>query len=343
MKIKARINMSDYWLSRRCKYDPQQLFQVGQQLLLNSDWRGSLRQLNLAASLGHPEAMLVVECFAKENLDSRLVVDGQSTRHWLKHVFMSSDHSTLKSYGLHFSQLFGNLGQDEIDQLLQLAEQGEILAQHILGNYYLHDCDDLIQAQFWYDKAIGQKFADSSCELAAVHISFHEGGIINQSMPYVLPLFEAANRGSHRAMQFLGMLYQEQCTRHSLLSIGITELDAVILEARRYLETGQTRNADEMPYRHGEIMKNKGNHSKLFRTGKRFDSTLRYQVDEEDEEYHYQLFIDDCTELYLKTTSKARRASIQTILVLRSGGLVKDVAILIAKLVYSSRGEVIWV
>jgi hypothetical protein len=343
MKIKARINMSNYWLSRRSKYDPQQLFQVGQQLLLNSDWRGSFRQLNLAASLGHPEAMLIVECFAQENLDSRVVTDSISTRHWLKCVFGQSKDPTARAYSLYFSQSVGDLEQIEVDRLLELAEQGEVMAQHALGSHYYDDHDDQKEAGFWYCKVANQAFVESSYKLIAEHISFHEGGIVERSMHHVLPLFNAANGGSHRAMQFVGHLYQEECTRHSLLSVGITEVDAVILEARRYLENGHVHGADEMQYKHDEIMKNKSNHDKLFRAGRMFDSTLRYQVDEENEEYHYKAFINGVIGLYLKATSKARHASIQTILTLRSGGLVKDVAILIAKLVYSSRDDVVWV
>lgn len=54
-------------------------------------------------------------------------------------------------------------------------------------------------------------------------------------------------------------------------------------------------------------------------------------------------FREECVEIYLNVMSKARRAALQTMTVMRLRGLPKDLARMISKRVYNSRGETsIW-
>lgn len=56
-----------------------------------------------------------------------------------------------------------------------------------------------------------------------------------------------------------------------------------------------------------------------------------------------QLFSDHarCVDFYLAITHAARRAALQTVVAMREIGLLRDLAMLIARLVYQSRGDAV--
>lgn len=330
-------DINTYWLSRRPKLTAEQLFLMGRQHLLNEDFIVAARLLKIAAELGHYEATWLDHRLMSKNVRAGVTTGFNSIDRWLKWVFADNDddeQSNATKYRLWFSRLDD---EDEINELFALARAGEVLAQFALGQYCVEAGDDVVNANLWYKKASEQGFIDADYELASSQIGYHQGGIHPDSIKYILSLFDVANQGNHNSMKHIDTFWRQDVIRRSLISAGITELDATIIIARCYLETDrvvQVIVCDQA------TIKLKCNAAKIFMAGKTFDELLEYYPLKWD--HAYNQFITEVVGMYRQMTSSARRTVVQTILILKSLGVCRDVRTLIAKLVYATRMDVDW-
>lgn len=329
--------MTDYWLSRRPKLTAEQVFVMGRQHLLNEDFIVAARLLKIAAELGHSEATWLDHRLSSKNVGAGVTTGFGSIDRWLKWVFTDNDdqQSNATKYRLWFSRLDD---EQEISEVFALARAGEVLAQFALGRYCVEAGDDVVNSNLWYTKASEQGFIGADYELVTSQISFHQGGGIHpDSIKYVLSLFDVANQGNHDSMKHIDTFWRQDVIRHSLMSAGITELDATIIIARCYLETDrvvQVTVCDQA------LIRLKCNAAKIFMAGKTFDELLEYYPLKRDHKYNG--FIGEVVGLYRQMTSNARRTVVQTILILQSLGVCRDIRTLVAKLVHATRMDVKW-
>lgn len=110
----------------------------------------------------------------------------------------------------------------------------------------------------------------------------------------------------------------------------------VILGAKLYFMTGNSSHHSVGTTYHFKAT----NLPKLFVAGRTFEALRKYYC--RDNKTSYEPFVDRAIEMYCQVTSRAREATIQTLLILKELGVMKDIRLLIAKLVYASRVEVEW-
>lgn len=326
--------VNTYWLSRKPKLTAEEVFVMGRQHLLNGDYIDAVRILKSAAKMGHPEAIWLNDRFTEKNVMAGKPFGFDSTWHWLESLFTDSDDPIAVKYRLWFS-LFDEMG--DMSEIFALASAGEMLAQFKLGQYCLEFGDDAERSEMWYRKAADQGFVEADCQLAGDKITYHEGGILEESMKYVLPLFDAANRGCHSAMKFVHTLWSEKGARRSLISTGISELDVAIILARCDLETDRCVHES---FCNQASIRSDCNDQKIYLAGKTFDGVLEfYPV---TDHHTYKTFIIQIVNVYQQMTSNARQATIHTLLVLQTLGVCRDIRTLIAKLLYATRMDVEW-
>lgn len=327
--------MTDYWLSRRPKYTVEETFGIGLDYVLDDGFYQALGPLKLAASRGHEEAAWLIGQFdipssSIDNIDRNAPIRSM--------CFIGDDTPRSDRYLWWFASRSGSIDV-EYPSILSCAEAGDAICQHIIGERY-EDEVDYDSSAIWYAKAASQNFARSAHRLSLLFkIGVTERGADKQESKRFL--HQAANLNYAPAIR---ELYSDlDQTGDTSVEISI---NAAVLDARAYIMDSWGSLSP---------LKKKLDTAKLnFNNPETRNDAIRlyYMVGREFEGYDYYHMRLEGTiggdvsvptaKFYRQMTSKTRQASVQTILALRSIGICRDVAVLIAKLVYASRMDAEW-
>lgn len=320
----------NYWLSRRPKYTVEQIFRIGFEFVLEGRSEASFKPLELAAAGGHAEALWLMKHY--ETYPDNLVHNLFDRSSFSKH-----NSPRAMKYQLWFP---GRLELDaEQRQLLgQLAEEGEAMCQHLLAEIH-DDAREFKLAVAWYSKAAAQNFSRSVYRLAVLRGSMVLGSIYDKKESQRL-LILAVKLAYPAALRDI----QEAICKLDDSSVNFA-INVVRYEARIRINdivSSSTFLKTKLDEDRFDLNKTESRDAAV-----RLYYALGYEFDDY-EKYHVLLrgSINDVVvptvTVYQQITSKARRAVVQTILVLRSLRVCRDIAILIAKLVYNSRSEEDW-
>lgn len=334
---------NDYWLSRRPRYTGDELFAKAQHHLLNIALLAALRLLRLAVAQNHAEAKWLLNY-----LLARRIEDGQPSRfisvnHWVRWIFSDSQNSRILPYHLYFSDL-----KDPADlcSAIKLAKAGDGMAQFILGRHYEASYDD-VRAELWYQKAVDQNYPSAFYALACCCIPKKNQELDNDPR-YVDLIIKGARLDDKHAMDMVLDIYTGRNYRnYPDQPREITELELLRISTAAGIEKtfGRREIARRLQLNFNnlhDMVNMQVNLNSIFTVGQFLaDTEDIYPHRKADNEYNQT--IARAVYVYQQMTSKARQAAVYAILVLRCNKLVvRDVAILIAKLVYASRMDVEW-
>lgn len=327
--------MTDYWLSRQPKYTVEETFRIGLHYFLDEYFYQALGPLRLAASRGHEEAAWLVARIKIPSSSSDNIGRGAPIR---SISFIGDDTARSDRYLWWFASRSGSIGE-EYPSILKCAEAGDAICQHIIAERY-DDVEDFKSAAVWYSKSAKQDFGRSAYQLSILlKMDMTELPADKQESKRLL--LQAVKLNYQPAIRELYSLLQQTPDTSVEFSINAATLDAraCIMDSWRSL-SGLEKKLD--------VAKLNFNNSESRNDAIR----MYYAVGQEFDGYNYYHMRLEGTigedvsvptaKLYRRMSSKARRIAIQTIITLRRLGMVKDIAILIAKLVYQSRVESVW-
>jgi hypothetical protein len=336
VKIKAKrvaMNSLDkestsgqYWLSQRPKYNQEEIFNIAQHYILEGTFYAAFKPLRLLIARNHEEATLLHTVFETYGTKPNPNFD-RPFEEWAKGIFSKCQDPRALKYWLWFSGMWGSSPEDEV-MTKDLAESGEAMMQYRWGQRFgiLHGQPEV--STMWYQRAAQQGFSRAvhalsilsndpkeKCELAVR--AFHLGHRLDAHL--------------HRSFSWLALTSDEY------------KLFLLAAEAKDFMMTDHSIS---------KSMKHK-----LALTGCRgqhkLDAIRRNFVvgrELDDGELYYPVsagrgFLADTkasVAIYRQMASLARQVSIHTIIVLRQAGLVKDVSVLISKVVYATRSDPCW-
>lgn len=337
--------MTYYWLSRQPKYTAEETFRIGFHYVLRSEITESLKCLQLAADQGHDEAIFLLIHFkthgsgyASRHIDAK-------RRRFLKMSFDDNPHPRAFKYSVWFSPIRSSFNISQYGLLAGLVDTEEPLIQYVIAKAHekLQDWETAIE---WHRKAAARDFPHSMYRLSI---------LLNKGKKSMGEYTEESGRLLLRAIQLghslattdvIGMATGRRHRPNVWMNWLITfdKLEVTKLDARQsMLKT----------FRHGWTMLNELKDPRTLITFAERDEeiVLHFVIGQEYDEYDtYYPDVQNAVEqlirpivgLYRQMTSRARQVAVYTIMALRSLGVVKDIAILIAKLVYQSRVEVVW-
>ena len=328
-----------YWLSRRPKYTNNEIFRIGLNYVLTKDLKKAQPCLELAAENGNIEAIFILKCMKSTKAD---------VMSYDEDVFNHSRDKRAEKYKLWFSSLFSTSPQ-EIINLRTNIDQEEPMMLHVLG--ILHQIwGDQERTIDYYRRAAAKDFAPSMYKLSQLILGSKTKRLAGSEKEAADFLLRAAQLGDDSAITdileiiFSPYKYPKSWTalfnlkhptplRFQVASCFAGRRDKVKRE--RVISTVQAYNArpDASSWIGEEAI------DIYFTYGREFDDHEKYHpsVDVELTES-----IERTVRVYRQMTSKARQASIQTMLILKALGVVRDIRIVIAKLVYSTRADIEW-
>lgn len=224
-----------------------------------------------------------------------------------------------------------------MQEALEAAEQGCDAAQCALGTRFTIE-EDFKQAIYWHRQAAAQDNA-YSCYVLSGMLRDGVGGLQADSVAAAKLCLRASDLGSDTATWSHDYPTEEEA-----------KLDYARLLARRYMRHGWDDSHEVI-----QIVKqsfgdlHQGNAHKqhaietLYGIGQElYEYDLYYEKADKGACRKTNMRSDSAVKLYLQLSSRARKAAVQTMLIMLRLGVVKDIAKLIAKLVYASRTEAPW-
>lgn len=311
------MKKDDYWLSRRPKYDVGEIFRIALHYVLKLKPYEAFKCLRLAAAQGHEEAIFLNRHFETYGATPAPGV-GINLYVFYRTTFERNPDPRALKYAMWFMEPYERNGT----LLWMLADEGEAMAQYMLARRCkrLKDIDGAIR---WHRKAAEQNFAPSAYKLSRLsRISKCDTSESNAL------LLRAAQLGHERAMLVLcGPLQPPSKLR-------------IRVEVRLILSTNSTIvGILEGIVKYANARLKKEGIGKVFVIGQEFDDYIKYYPELSDK---MSTVVQSSVKIYQQMTSRVRQVAVQAILILRSLGVCRDVAVLIAKLVYASRSGEDW-
>ncbi len=317
----------NYWLSRRPKYNMEEIFRIAQHYILNTKFHESLTSLRLAAALGHEEARFLNMHFemygASRNRENHMpILD------FAHQSFSKNEHPRAIKYAWWFC--------DDRNEtvILSMAEGGCALSQHMMGQL-CKTRQDYGGATAWFSRAADQNLTWAIYELSRVLRRFPNSSARHDTVESDALLLKAADLSYSRAIDRL----LDPFGWHG--EMGLSEVVRDTLQARLNVSRQTAKSLvlkhmlcviENFPGRENRIMRS-------FAVGREIADCDKYHPSFNND---FLTIIGPVVTIYRQMTSKARQAAVQTVLALRVLGVVKDVAVLIAKVVYASRSEMVW-
>lgn len=159
----------EYWLSRRPKYDLEQLFRIGLFYLLDGQGITALKPLRLAAAQHHEEAAFLVkhlEVLATHNINDH---NNDAVAEYYQTSFMNSIDPRAFKYRVWFAITRQFSWDSSILDNLTVESLAEPIIQYSIAYYeYRNNHVDDTTAVLWHRQAAAQGFAPSMYELATI-------------------------------------------------------------------------------------------------------------------------------------------------------------------------------
>lgn len=283
------------------------------------------KPLELAAAQGHQEAIFLKRHFGIYTATPAPRNHGITISMHFQDTFGRNEDPRAIKYAL----LFSYPENRDINLLLQLAEAGNAILQYMIGQHY-DLSGNVNEAVYWHRKAAEQDFAPSVYALWCLLRAQKVPGM--QCTPFLL---RAAELGYRAAIS---------TSRHQLQLnyLGDISLETMIRLETRIITIEPWRDdisklTDMVKYANARLRKD--GIGKVFVIGQLLDEWYTYHPDVGNKTL---VALQPAVGIYRRMTSRVRHATMQTILVLRSLGVCRDIAILISKLVYASRAETSW-
>ena len=327
----------DYWLSRRPKYTPEQLFRIGQDYLLNCKLGEAARIFKLPALSSNPEAVWLVKHLKKYSANRGSIRDYASESSWARSSFDKDDNPRALKYRFWYRHHAG-VPISQLDILTKLAETGDAMCQYILADDYLPYTDHLLAASY-LRKAAAQDFSRAIYKHAMI---VSGGPIVDQKAIAEAGalLMRAAGLGcrdARIALQVAATNRQREF-ESALLEAVLAITGYTIVGRPTYLTEVMAYNLAKLESDQTSTERLKSV-NELFRLGSVFDD---YRLYADPVALCIRDNVDRTVASYRQTTSTARRSAIWTILLLKSIGVCRDIAIMIARLVYATKADAIW-
>lgn len=314
----------NYWLSRRSKYDLEETFRIALHYVLKLKPYEAFKCLRLAAAQGHEEAIFLNKHFETYGATPAYGNPNNTVMTFSRHSFERNDDPRALKYALWFMEPY----ERNSTLLWRLAEDGEAMAQYMVAQHtkWLNDIDGAIR---WHRKAAEQNFAPSIYKLSRLS----RNGKVDTAQSDAL-LFRAAQLGYGDAVSLLGDNFRwNEFTAVS--PVMRTRFQARLIMIRTLQHAAILANI--VKFRDSRLPKE--GIGKVFAIGQEFDDYIKYYPELNDK---MSSAVQPSVKIYQQMTSSSRHANVQTILIMRKLGVCRDVAILIAKLVYASRAESDW-
>lgn len=322
----------DYWRSRRHRFSAAEAFSIAMHSIYYTNLASAMVALKEAASLDHPTALAVLAML--QNIPSvtnlevvRKAIDAQTLIYpWV----VGYRHRDAAKFGKY------------MPALKIAAETGDAASQYLYGAYLFEAQQDTTELLGWYHKAAAQGFADAferisqTCRLP--------NGDIDPIGSLRLQL-KAATLGSLKATRFIA----SQMDRHlpaAWIAANITAVELAIFFAKDKLFS---RGSSAAPFfkfitdaYDGAQCTNPAFANTcldtLFIVGREFNDYERCYLRLDDESH---ALVQPLVRLYLKISARVRQIALQSIIILRDNRRInRDIAVMIAKIVYASRLDV---
>lgn len=339
-----RVN--DYWLSRRPKYTQEQLFRIGQDYLLNCKLGEAARIFKLPALSSNSEAVWLAKHLKKYSAGRGRIKDYPSESSWARSSFDKDEDPRAFKYRFWYCHRAG-IPISRLDILKDLAEAGDPICQYVLSEDYLLDTDQALAMHYF--KRAGEQ--DFSRALYKREMILSESSFIDQTAPGEAGalLIRAATLGSRDALislqvaatnrhrEFGSALLEAVLAVTGYTIVGrLTYLTEVMAYNLAKLDSHQEDETTETPEMTADKLKCL---TELFRLGSVFDD---YRLYGDPVALCIRDNVDRAVTIYRRIASNARQSTIWTILGLRSLGVCRDIAIMIARLVYKTRADTMW-
>jgi TPR repeat protein len=320
MEIPDINSNEDYWLSRRPRYTFEQICNIAFSYVIERRLEDAVPLLELMAAQNHEEAQWLLAFYGTLILhDGRIKF--MLNRDWAEALFKVMDNPRAIKYRFIFG--FKEYPADKEGAALKLITSTDVISQYVLAKYYASK-GDYETAIYWCRLAAAQNFAPANYKL--VRWTNNKAEKLRLTMSYI-------NSG----YIWIKGIYDLVETFED--NIPLTTL----IEARSILVHNFSMCRTTFKYLNAANLTNVSNRditiTALFIVGREFDESQKYHLS-------ISTAIKDklpaAIRIYRQMTGLARQAVIQTILVLRQCGLVKDIAVLIAKIVYTARQDIVW-
>lgn len=337
--------MEDYWLSRRPDCSTAEIFSMAQQELMNYCINPALELLAVAAHRGHLESKWL---FGHLQDRQSFIVNALTThKSGAEFYFGGSDHPIAVKYRL---ALFDPRDIDEIEETKLLAESGDAVAQYTMGKCY-RKCpgnDSRLKEISWYQKAADQNFPPAISALTIL-LRPKDKESIKDNHEHIQKLLRAAAFGCRQAgnqlvnclMYLTAGQRKQACEIHAISDAEMAAIEAILFLRAKIDVAEKVLSRLRWSFIVLDGLDDTNEALKqIFIVGQIFDKYSQYS-----DRFYEELQEPSQTAMvvYRQMIGKARQASIQTILCLRFNRLtVKDIAIVIAKLVYATRMDAVW-
>lgn len=304
--------------------------------------------LDLAAQNNYSEAEFVLDCIKR--FDGFVYPHTDMDIHEINYdrgsIFSNVDDPRAAKYALWFSS-WHDLRSDLTEYIKESLDEDEPMILHAYAeiNQMLGNNEIALE---YFSKAAAKGFAPAMYNLCKSIFWAERTDFADGETEAAALLLRAVNLGYDRAISDL----LDICSmRHNYAQswrckFQFTYLETCQLQAksclledretmRKVVSVVKTYNArpDTSTYIGQEAV------MIYFVYGREFDDHEKYHADLRVE---VPDIINRTVPVYRQMTSKARQASIQTILVLKALGVVKDIRTLIAKLIYDTQADVEW-
>lgn len=328
------IKKDDYWLSRRPKYTVEQTFQMGVQLLLVNCRKKAIHLFKEASLHGHQEAQLYYKSLPNYRRNPE---DDMDLAKWARDLYNNGQDPRVLRYTIWFSF-------DSISAVQRLnVEQATVFKEDpmylfIVGTSYQYPKRKPDKAIVWYRRSAGADFGPASGRLLTL-LSMSHGPKVDIQKEIETLCFRGCELGNYACFDYLKANSEKfQVDALVMLKYAIRDFlrGRVADNNLPLIFQGLRAKLEFIDGKSVEICKAL---STVFMAGQEFDDYERYFIKFKDQEH---LIAQRCVAVYRQITSLARHACVHTILILRSLGVCRDIAIVIAKLVYASRSETDW-
>ena len=339
--------MDDYWLSRRPKYSDDEIFRIGMNYILARNLITSRLCLELATKNNHPEAQFVLNCIKQFDAVIRpdLGMDIHEINYDRGSIFGDIHDPRAAKYALWFSA-WDNLRPEFIEYIKETLDD-EPMMLHAYAEINQMIGNNEISLEY-FSKAAAKRFAPAMHSLSKSIFWVKLTDFADCETEAAVLLRRAVNLGYDRAISDVLDICS---TSHNYArswkdKFQFTYLETCQLQAkscllddpetmRKVVSVVKTYNArpDTSTYIGQEAV------MIYFVYGREFDDHEKYHANLRVE---FSEVIERTVPVYRQMTTKARQGGIHTMLVLKTLGVVKDIRIVIAKLVYDSRADVEW-